>query len=96
MLEAAAKALALSFIIVVSLGILMGPIIAPEEYTLPLQAAGIAACFLRGAIVPRIWPAKPYLLVEFSMALASAVHFIATNGKLPVLSIQARTNDSLV
>ena len=92
----AAKVLAFTLIFLISLGIIIAPVIAPGAFTPTLEAAGIAACFARGAIVPRIWDTKPYLLIEFGVALISTVCFIVKHCKLPVLFIEARTNDSLV
>ena len=46
----AAKALAFTLITLISLGIIVAPAIAPGALTPPLEAAGIAACFARGAI----------------------------------------------
>ena len=96
-LTSAAKVLALILITIISFTILMAPILAPEQYALPLQAAGIAACFARGAIVPMLWDTtKPYLLIEFAVALISVVYIIVKHCELPVLFMQTRTNNSLV
>jgi hypothetical protein len=96
-MKSAAKALVFTLIILISLGIIIAPTIAPRVFTPHLEAAGIAACFARGAIVPRIWDTNPlYLLIEFIVALISTKCFIVKNCELPVLFIQARTNDSLI
>ena len=95
-MEITAKYIALTIILLLSLGILLAPAIAPEFLSLPLQAAGIAASFLRGAVVPRIWVSTHYLLLEFSTAVISTGYLTVKYGKLPVRFIQACTNGSLV
>ena len=92
----AAKVLALILITIISIAVLMGPILAPEKYALPLQAARLVACFARGAIVPMLWDMKPYLLIEFTVALISVVYIIMKHCELPVLFIQTCTNNPLV
>jgi len=95
-LTSTAKVLFLVLIVLLSVLLVIAPTFAPEKFALPLQAAGIAACFARGAIVPLLWDMKPYILIEFAVALIYVVYVIIKHCKLPVLCIQARTNDSLV
>jgi len=95
-LTSTAKVLSLVLIVLLSVLLVIAPTFAPEKFALPLQAAGIAACFARGAIVPLLWDMKPYILIEFAIALIYVVCVILKHCKLPVLCIQARTNDSLL
>lgn len=97
-IEIIGKASALILIICISLAIFFAPTVAPQNFTLPLQIAGIVTCFVRGAIVPRIWVSRLYLLIEFATAVISTgcLTIKYAGSKLPVLFIQACTNDSLV
>lgn len=45
LVTSASKVFALILIILISIGVLIAPTLAPEKFALPLQAAGIAACF---------------------------------------------------
>ena len=86
----------LSLVVLISIGIFIAPIFAPQDLTLPFHVAGIASSLVRGAIVPRFWTCTPYLLFEFSMAITFAGYLIITYGMFPVLFIQTCMNDSLV
>ena len=95
-LTSTGKILALIIIVLLSLTLSIAPIFAPDKFALPPQAAGIVGCFARGALVPMLWDMKPYILLEFAVAFISVMYVIIKYCKLPVLFIQARTNDSLV